>query len=88
MNDLFCFEFFAGYCSTLKKAMLILRSIEHVTNTKILNLCEGQASLTVSLEDLFDRVDISSTAQVDAQVVFHSGAHDCLKLNVLINFSR
>ena len=47
------------------------------------SLCEGQASLSVSLEDLLDRVDVGSTAQVDSQVVFHGGAHDSLLISIV-----
>lgn len=41
-------------------------------------LCEGQAGLTVGLENLFNRVDVRGTAEVDAQVVLHGSAHDGL----------
>jgi hypothetical protein len=41
-----------------------------------LRCLEGQASVTVSCEDLFDRVDVSSGSQVEAKVEAGTGLHD------------
>jgi len=39
-------------------------------------LSECKASLVVTLENLFDGVNVSRRSQVETQVVFHGGFHD------------
>lgn len=40
------------------------------------SLLEGKASISVGLEDLFDRVDVRSRTQIETEVVLHGGLHD------------